>query len=295
MPFGLLNLRKPARVTSADVVGWLKRVVRPDKIGHAGTLDPLAEGVLVVAVGTATRLIDYVQRMPKRYRATFLLGRRSPSDDVELPAEELIDPPVPSLIELEQAAKSFVGEIQQRPPAFSAVKVAGQRAYELARKGRAVELDPRAVSIYELQIVEYDYPRVVLDIRCGSGTYVRSLGRDLAESLSTAAVMSGLVRTEIGPFHIDAATNPRTITRENLAETLLPALLAVDSLPVVRLSDDELSLTLRGLPLPADRERPAGMAAGDECAAIDEAGELAAILRLRADGSLTPACNLRQP
>ncbi len=116
MAFGLLNVRKPARVTSADVVGWIKRVVRPDKIGHAGTLDPLAEGVLVVAVGTATRLIDYVQRMPKRYRATFLLGRRSPSDDIELPAEELIDPPVPSQDELERVAKLFVGKSSNGRP-----------------------------------------------------------------------------------------------------------------------------------------------------------------------------------
>ncbi len=175
------------------------------------------------------------------------------------------------------------------------MKVAGRRAYELARKGRAVELAARPVSIYELQLVEYDYPRVVLDIRCGSGTYVRSLGRDLAESLSTAAVMSGLVRTEIGPFHIDAAANPRTITRENLADAMLPAILAAGSLPNVQVSDDELSTVLRGLPLPADHARPAGMAAGDECAAIDKVGELAAILRLRPDGSLTPACNLRQP
>jgi tRNA pseudouridine55 synthase len=290
----LLNLRKPARVTSADVVGWLKRVVRPDKIGHAGTLDPLAEGVLVVAVGSATRLIEYVQRMPKRYWATFLLGRRSPSDDVELDAELLLDPPVPNLAELEQAAAGFVGEIQQRPPNFSAVKIGGRRAYELARAGRSVELAPRPVTIHSLRIAEYDYPRVVLDIRCGSGTYVRSLGRDLAESLATAAVMSNLVRTEIGPFHLAAAADPRSITRENLAAALLPALQAVASLPVVRLGDDEATAVLHGLSLPADRQRPQELLPGDECAAVDAAGELTAILRMRPDGSLWPVCNLRQ-
>jgi tRNA pseudouridine55 synthase len=294
LPFGLLNLRKPARVTSADVVGWLKRLVRPDKIGHAGTLDPLAEGVLVVAIGSATRLIDYVQRMPKRYSATFLLGRRSPSDDVEIAAEELLDPPIPTLPELGRAAAAFVGRIQQRPPAFSAVKVAGRRAYQLARAGRTVELMARPVDVYELRVVEYDYPRLVLDICCGSGTYVRSLGRDLAESLSTAAVMSALVRTAIGPFRLEDAADPRSITRENLAAALLPALQAVSSLPVVRLADEEIAAVLRGLALPAGREIPQGLTAGQECAAVDREGEVAAILRLRADGTLTPARNLRQ-
>ena len=294
MAFGLLNLRKPARVTSADVVGWLKRIVRPDKIGHAGTLDPLAEGVLVVAVGTATRLIDYVQRMPKRYRATFLLGRRSPSDDTELAAEELANPPIPSREALQRAAAARVGEIQQRPPAFSAVKVAGRRAYELARAGRSVDLAPRTVHVYELHVAEYNYPCVVLDIRCGSGTYVRSLGRDLAESLGTAAVMSALVRTEIGPFHIDAAADPRSITRENIADVLLPALEAVPMLPTAQLANEELAAILRGVPLPPGREIPSGLIAGQEIAAVDADGELAAILRLRPDGFLAPACNLRQ-
>ena len=294
MRFGLLNLDKPARVTSADVVGWLKRIVRPDKIGHAGTLDPFAEGVLVVAIGSATRLIDYVQQMPKRYWGTFLLGRRSPSDDIEIAAEELVDPPIPSLAELERAAGALVGEIQQRPPAFSAVKVAGRRAYQLARAGRTVELSARPVNVYELRIAEYDYPRVVLDIRCGSGTYVRSLGRDLAESLGTAAVMSALVRTAIGPFRLEDAANPRSITAENLGGVLLPALQAVPSLPVVRLDDDEVTAVLRGLALPAGRELPQGFSPGQECAAVDPTGELAAILRVRSDGALTPACNLRQ-
>jgi tRNA pseudouridine55 synthase len=292
--FGLLNLSKPWRVSSAAVVGWLKRVVRPAKIGHAGTLDPLAEGVLVVAVGSATRLIDYVQRMPKHYRATFLLGRRSPSDDTELPAEMLDNPPVPSLADLERTVAGFVGEIRQRPPAFSAVKVGGRRAYELARAGRDVRLQDRPVKIYQLQIAEYAYPRLVLDIRCGSGTYVRSLGRDLAEALSTAAVMSELARTEIGPFSLTDAANPRTLTPENLHEHLRPALEAVASLPVIRLADAELAAVLHGLPLPVGREIPANLAVGAECAAVDASGTLAAILQLRADGSLTPSINLRQ-
>ena len=281
-------------MSSAAAVGWLKQIVRPAKIGHAGTLDPLAEGVLVVAVGSATRLIDYVQRMPKRYRATFLLGRRSPSDDTELPAEEILHPPIPSLDEIRRAATTFVGEIQQRPPAFSAVKLAGKRAYELARAGREVDLQTRPVQIHELHIAEYEYPRLVLDIRCGSGTYVRSLGRDLAESISTAAVMSELVRTEIGPFTLETAVNPRTITRENLCDALRPAIEAVASLPVVRLADAELDRVLHGLPLPAGHSSAANLSTGQECAAVDASADLAAILRIRDDGSLTPAINLRQ-
>jgi tRNA pseudouridine(55) synthase len=155
---GILTLNKPPGMTSRQAVDLVKRLVRPAKVGHAGTLDPLACGVLVVAIGKATRLIEFVQQAPKRYQATFLLGRTSPTDDVEGEITELFDPPIPSRAEIERASQQFVGTIEQRPPAFSAIKVGGRRAYDLARGGRAVELAPRPVAVYEISVLAYEYP-----------------------------------------------------------------------------------------------------------------------------------------
>ncbi|MFZ5832304.1 MAG: tRNA pseudouridine(55) synthase TruB [Planctomycetota bacterium] len=257
---GLLNVSKPPDVTSRKVVDLVARLVRPAKAGHAGTLDPLATGVLVVCVGPATRLIEYVQRLPKRYRATFLLGRYSPTEDVEGEVVELPNPPVPSLPEVVEAAAKLTGEILQRPPAFSALKVQGRRAYDLARKGQAVDLQPRPVTVYSLTVVEYDYPRLVLDVECTGGTYVRSLGRDLADSLGSAAVMAELVRTAIGAFRIEDALNPQGLTEERLVAHLLPPLRAVETLPHVVLSTELAARLRRGMRIrraelePADRQ-----------------------------------------
>jgi len=286
-PCGLLNLNKPTGVTSRRVVDTVQRAVRPAKAGHAGTLDPLAGGVLVVCVGPATRLIEYVQRMPKSYTGTFLLGRRSPTEDVEGEVVELPDAPVPALDEIASAAKRFVGRIQQRPPAFSALKVGGRRAYKLARKGQAVELEPRPVTVHRLEVERYEYPRLTLAVECGSGTYIRSLGRDLAESLGTAAVMSELVRSAIGPFVLEDAIAPYRVTKGTLAEHLHPPLEAVESLPRIELSAEEAALTRNGMPIPA--RSSLGDAA--EIAAVDTAGRLVAILVPRGSGLLGPMRN----
>jgi tRNA pseudouridine55 synthase len=289
MTFGLLNIYKPAGQTSRWVVDRVQRLVKPAKAGHAGTLDPLATGVLMVCVGQATRLIEYVQQMPKRYRATFLLGRSSATEDTEGEITELENPPIPSRLEVETAAATFVGEIQQRPPAFSALKVAGQRAYKLARKGHAVELAPRPITIHWLQVMEYEYPQLTLELQCSSGTYVRSLGRDLAESLGSAAVMSKLKRTAIGKFRAEDAVDVTTLSRENLAQHLIPPSAAVNHLPVVQLNQAEVQTVFRGLflalPAAADELPDAEFAAFDDC------GNLAAILRRRRDGLLGPAMN----
>jgi tRNA pseudouridine55 synthase len=260
--------------------------VKPAKAGHAGTLDPLATGVLVVCVGQATRLIDYVQRMRKRYCAEFLLGRTSATEDVEGEIVELENPPIPTRVELEAAAGKFVGEILQRPPIFSALKVGGRRAYHLARKGQVVELEPRPVTIFWLEVLEYEYPRFMLEIECSGGTYVRSLGRDVAESLGTGAVMSGLVRTAIGGFRVEEAIDVETLTRESVGSQLLSPLLAVEQLPQIQLNSAELERTRRGQFI---ERADAAM----EYAAIDEAGELAAILQRRPDGKLGVVKNFR--
>lgn len=281
--FGLLNLNKPPGVTSRDVVNQVQRLVKPHKVGHAGTLDPLATGVLVVCVGPATRLMEYVQRMPKRYLGAFLLGRQSETEDVEGDVEVLENPPVPTREQLERILPQFLGEILQTPPAFSALKLQGRRAYELARKGAAVELAPRPVAIHELAVLSYDYPNLLLDIRCGSGTYVRSLGRDLARSLGTQAVMSALERRAIGAFRVEEAISPAALTPENLAAHLQPPQLALSDLPTIIVNADEREHFRHGRTI-ANRF---GLASS-EAAAVDEQGQLVAVARNVA-GLLRPA------
>ena len=284
--FGVLNINKPAGITSRDVVNHVQRRVRPHKVGHAGTLDPLATGVLVVCIGQATKLIEYVQRMPKRYVGEFLLGRCSETEDVEGDVELIDDPPIPSRQDLAETIPKFVGKIQQRPPAHSAVKIDGKRAYALARAGQDVEVQPREIEVHALEIVEFDYPRLVLDVHCGSGTYVRSLGRDIAESLGTAAVMSRLKRTAIGEFHLEQSTEIAQLpNRDAIEQTLIPSRMAVAALPEVTLGAQELDLIAHG------RFVDVPDISSDEIAAVDEAGLLVAVLARQRGSEFRPAKN----
>ncbi|MGW8256179.1 MAG: tRNA pseudouridine(55) synthase TruB [Thermoguttaceae bacterium] len=279
---GILNIDKPSGITSRRAVDMVKRLVRPAKVGHAGTLDPLASGVLIVCIGAATRLIEYVQRMPKSYTGTFLLGRHSATEDVEGEVIELADPPIPSREQIEQAAKSITGNVLQRPPAFSALKVKGQRAYHLARKGKTVELQARPITIHRISVQFYDYPQLTLEVDCGSGTYIRSLGRDLAALLGTSAVMSALKRTAIGRFRLCEARQPADLTSENLAANMLPMLCAVEHMPRVELSTAQIEHIRHGRPI-SDVSKQAV-----ELAAIDADGKLIAILCPGKNDSLRP-------
>jgi tRNA pseudouridine55 synthase len=292
--FGILNVYKPPNCSSRDVVDRVERLTRPAKAGHAGTLDPIATGVLVICVGQATRLIQYVQQMPKLYDATFLLGQQSATDDTEGDVTPLEGAPQPAEDAIYRALSKFVGEIQQRPPAHSAVKVAGRRAYKLARQGKPVELAARAVTIYRIEVRRYEYPELELEIECGSGTYIRSLGRDLAASLGTAAVMSALVRTAVGGFRVEDAVAVDELSAGTLPQHLQPALTAVADLPRVELSDAELSEIRHGRPIasPARVTAEAAATTAAEWAAVDPAGRLAAILYEKRPGQLWPACNL---
>jgi tRNA pseudouridine55 synthase len=283
---GIVNLHKPTGLTSRQATDRVKRCVKPAKTGHAGTLDPLASGVLVVCVGAATRLIEYVQAMPKRYTGTFLLGRESDTEDIEGDVRMLDAPPVPSTAELAAAVARLTGEIEQRPPAYSALKIGGRRAYDLARAGQPVELAPRRIMIHSLEVTRYDYPELVLDVRCGSGTYIRSLGRDLAHALGTGAVMSALVRTEIGAFRLEDAVLPDELNAERIAEQMLPPVAALAALPVLHVSDEELARLRRGLPI--SRSDASG---GGEAAAVDREGRLAAIVASPVEGEWRPVRN----
>ena len=281
---GLLNLNKPPGVTSRWVVDQVQRLVRPAKVGHAGTLDPLACGILVIGIGQATRLVEYVQQMPKHYRATFLLGRSSTTEDIEGDVTLLPDPPQPSLDQLRQGADALTGAIAQRPPDYSALKISGQRAYNLARAGREVELAPRRIEIHRIEITRYEYPELCLNVECGSGTYIRSLGRDLAELSGTCAVMSALTRTAIGRFTLDEALDPETLTRKNIGEHLLPAVLAVrGTMSECTVSEPEERRIANGLPVTLQSME------GDFCAALDASGDLVAILARREAETFTPA------
>jgi tRNA pseudouridine55 synthase len=293
--FGVLKLLKPVGWTSRDVVNRVERIIRPVKAGHAGTLDPLASGVLVVCVGEATRLIEYVQRQPKEYVAIFQLGRRSASDDLETPVEVLDDAPIPTLEQIEAALPQFIGVVQQRPPAYSAVKLGGRRAYRLARKGTKLDLPPRPVEVHQLAIGRYEYPELNLIIRCGSGTYVRSLGRDVAEELGTAAVMSDLVRTAIGPFRLEQGLAAKALDEASLREHLLPATAAVGDLPRVVLSAERAAHVARGGLVATEELGTPNVDAIGEWAAVNHQGRLIAILKPARPGLLKPSPNFSQP
>ncbi len=223
---GVLLVDKPAGPTSmavcARVRGALKAGGAPKriKVGHGGTLDPLATGLMVVLVGPATKLCETIMAGEKRYTAEIDLLHTSESDDLE---RECVEAEIDHEItrrEVERALPAFTGRIMQAPPAHSAMKIGGKRAYALARAGKLDRLEPRPVQIHELQIVSYAWPRLVLDIRCGKGTYIRSLARDLGRSLGAGGMLAGLRRTAVGRFDVADAVEmgslPRILTRADL-------------------------------------------------------------------------------
>lgn len=251
--FGFLNINKPIGLTSRDVVTKVQRLVsrkyRRMKVGHAGTLDPLASGVLIVAMGQATRLINEVQNFPKRYRGTFLLGQSSDSDDLECEVTRHDDLPIPSQAQIEEELPRWIGTIEQVPPIYSAVKVQGRRAYQEARKGKEVILAPKPVEIHSLQLTRLEFPEVELDIECGSGTYIRSLGRDIALALGTRAVMSDLVRTSIGPFNVEEAIEFEQLDELEFQDALVPPIVALSNRQKVLINQEQETDLFNGCPI----------------------------------------------
>ena len=244
--FGVINVHKPAGVTSRDVVNVIQKLVRPARVGHAGTLDPMATGVLLVCVGPATRLVSILQQAPKTYRAEFRLGERSDTDDSTGQVEVVTDVGTVPADDIVAGLKKFRGVVEQTPPAYSAVKVQGRRAYAMARAGEDVSLQSRPVRIDSIDVLNYQWPVLDVEIRCGSGTYIRSIARDLGESLGCGGLMSGLVRTEIGEFNLDNAVTPGDLNLDNIAECVLPAVNVVRHVSEYRCSEDEQKLVVRG-------------------------------------------------
>ncbi len=272
-------------MTSRDVVNVVqRRLPRKTKVGHAGTLDPLAEGVLVLGVGPAVRLVPYVQQQPKHYLATFRIGSSSVSGDLEGDISEFPDLPIPTREQLEQAARDLTGQIEQVPPAHSAIWINGKRAHQRIRAGETFDMPSRKVEIHALNITRYEFPEVDLDVMCGSGTYIRTLGIDLAVNAGSTAVMSFLSRTGVGPFVIENALSVDVLREETLDAHLLSPSLAVQHLPQIEVTADDAQRLGHGLCLNEvefiDSERMIDQDVS-EAAAITPDGQLRAIVRLK--------------
>ncbi len=250
--FGLLPVNKPKGITSTGVINEIKRHFGVKKIGHTGTLDPFASGLLLLLLGKATRLAEYYQRMPKNYRAIGLLGVETDTYDItgKIVARRELET-FPPLEEVKGVVKSFEGEIEQVPPPFSAKKIKGKRAYELARRGKEVKLKPVKVKIYKIDLLEYNPPRFTIEATVSGGTYIRSLVKDIGDKLGTGASTEELLRTSIGNLSLERAIPLEELLKtppERLKELLLSPDAGLD-FPTVEVSKDELTRLRNGQPI----------------------------------------------
>jgi tRNA pseudouridine55 synthase len=236
---GLLHIDKPGGITSHDVVSRVRRIAGQRRVGHAGTLDPLATGSLLVALGAATRLLEYLVGQRKLYEAVVRLGQTTDSYDAE--GEIVQERPLTAvaLPQIEAALPHFQGDIQQIPPMYSAVKQQGRPLYELARQGIEVERAARSVTIYQLDLLDWQPPDLRVRVACSAGTYIRSLAHDLGERLGCGGHITALRRTAIGQFEIEHGVALDQLTPENLPDYLLPLDAAVAHLPAVNLTGEE--------------------------------------------------------
>ena len=287
---GVLNLNKPGGMTSRDVVDLVSRPLRRAKVGHAGTLDPLASGVLVVCVGAATRLIDRVQAMPKAYRAVIRLGATSDTLDADGQVTPHPDPdlPAPAEAAVRAALAAQVGTIQQVPPQFSALKVAGRRAYDLARAGEAAPLVARPVRVDQIELIAYEWPRLEIAVDCGSGTYIRSIARDVGEALGVGGLIDVLVRTRIGPFALDDALDPVGRPIEEILAHLHPPADALGDLPRLALDAAQVAIATGGKLLDPDRIAGAPGVPAGEVALLGPDGALVALAEVLPGGAIQP-------
>ena len=241
---GFINLNKPSGMTSHDAVNHVRRIFSTRKVGHAGTLDPMAAGVLPIAINRATKFIEYLDG-DKSYRAEILFGVATDSGDLEgsvIARAEDFSPP--TLEDLNSALQSFVGEIEQTPPKFSAIKIHGRKAYDLARKDIDFDMPSRRVKIYRLELVALDETSATIEIDCGKGTYVRSLAIDLGERLNLPATLKSLVRIRAGGFDLKDALDIKNIG----ADCLLPIEDCLRHLPRFELDERRVKAFMNGLP-----------------------------------------------
>lgn len=270
----VLLIDKPYGWTSHDVVAKLRRLLGIRKIGHAGTLDPMATGLLVLALGQATRLLQFLSGMDKDYEGEATFGATSDTYDALGTLTITPSAKLPTTEELDRAAAAFRGDIQQIPPAHSAIKIGGRRAYDLARAGQAVEIKPRSVRIERLDILDYHAPAAKFFATVSSGTYIRSIAHDLGQSLGCGAYLSALRRTRVGHFRVEDAVAPEAeMVRQFSFITMAKS---VSHLPQIELLDDaNIQRLMNGMQVPC-----APSAAGETVAALDAQGELIAIGRV---------------
>ena len=274
---GVLVVDKPVGLTSHDVVQIVRRGTNIRRAGHTGTLDPRASGVLVILIGPAVRLSEYVSASDKRYQAIVRLG--TTTDTYDSDGNVTSSTPVNiSEKEFETTLSQFVGEIEQVPPPYSAVKVKGRRAYEMAREGEEVDLQPRKIQVYSLELLEWTPPEAVIDAYCSSGTYVRSLANDLGKSLGCGAYLVGLRRTKNGRFTLRDAVPLRKLREAfevgNWYQYLIPAAEALSDWLAVELNAEQVDSVRHGHRIPAEQDAK-GMSRG-----ISEQGELVALMEV---------------
>jgi tRNA pseudouridine55 synthase len=278
---GILVVDKPVGLTSHDVVDIIRRGTNIRRAGHTGTLDPRASGVLVVLIGPAVRLSEFVSATDKRYQAIIRLGGTTDTYDAEGKFTNTAASAPVDVTEqqFEEVLQHFIGEIEQTPPAYSAVKVQGRKAYEMARAGEEVELAPRKINVYHLEVLEWAPPEVVIDVHCSSGTYVRSLANDLGAALGCGAYLVGLRRTKSGRFSLRDATPLRKLqeafTIGNWYQYLIPAAEALAEWPGIELSPDQVEEVKHGHRVKAAADSQPGLVRG-----VSMAGELIAIMEL---------------
>lgn len=279
---GILNINKPVGPTSHDIVRKVRWLLETKRVGHAGTLDPLAGGVLVLAAGRATRLLEYVVGRPKIYLADVKLGQTSTTYD----GEGELSAPQPVTVqagEIEEALAHFRGTIEQVPPMHSAVKKDGRPLYQLARKGEEVERAAREVTIYELECIRWAPPLLRLRVTCSAGTYIRSLAHDLGSALGSGAYLAGLERTAVGSFTLADAVSMEALTRENVAAHIQPMDKAVAHLPRLEVTAEAADDLVNGRRIPRDVGHPEASLAR----AYDPAGAFIGVVVPR-DGQWKP-------
>lgn len=281
---GMLPVDKPRGPTSHDVVGAARRALGERRIGHTGTLDPFASGLLLLCIGPATRIAEYLTALPKRYTATIRLGTATDTDDL---TGEVIrsDEGWRALDreEVEAALRAQVGTILQRPPAFSAKRVDGERLYRSARRGEAREVEPVEVRIDAIEILRYDPPEVEVRVDCGSGTYIRAIARDAGEALGVGGHLSALRRTRVGRFDVtDAVPLDRLSDGEAVRAAMLSPAAALDHLPTATLDAEGIAAIRHGRMVAAP-----DLADSDPLALLTPDGSLVAIGAAR-EGSIRP-------
>ena len=274
---GVLVVDKPVGMTSHDVVQAVRTGTGLRRAGHTGTLDPRASGVLVILVGPAVRLSEFVSASDKRYQAIIRLGSTTDTFDADGKFTNSDEPVNVTEDQFEKVLNTFIGEIEQTPPPYSAVKVQGRKAYEMAREGEEVELAPRKITVHHLEVLEWAPPEVVIDVHCSSGTYVRSLANDLGTQLGCGAYLVGLRRTKSGRFSLRDATPLRKLQEAfhagNWYQYLIPAAEALAEWPAIELSPDEVEDVRHGHRVKAAADAAPGMVRG-----VSTQGELVALM-----------------